>query len=105
MAESSKQKASLKHELQMALSSIRLSFDMWSSPNAYAVVSIYSHFIDKGGRRRTELLAFRRLFADHGGVTKLLRSSRLFVSMRLSLVSDTSCAITQRAMTLQLTLS
>lgn len=70
MAEFSKQKALLKGELQVALSSIHLSFDLWSSPNAYAIVSIYSHFIDKRGRRRTELLAFRRLFGDHGGVNQ-----------------------------------
>jgi hypothetical protein len=62
-----KRKALLNTELKEALSSIHLSFDLWTSPNFYSIVSIYGHFINKQGERRTQLLAFRRLHGDHGG--------------------------------------
>ena len=42
-----KHKALLIDELQAALSDIHLSFDLWTSPNSYAIVSVYSHFINE----------------------------------------------------------
>lgn len=67
LAEYSKHKLLLKEDMQLALSNVHISFDMWSSPNSYAIVSVYGHFIDKRGIRRTELLGFRRLYGDHSG--------------------------------------
>jgi hypothetical protein len=62
-----RQKEQLQLELKDALSNVHISFDMWTSPNSYAIISIYSHFINKRGKRKIRLLAFRRLYGTHSG--------------------------------------
>ena len=62
-----KHKDLLRQELHDVLSNIHLSFDLWTSPNCYAMISIYGHFINQQGERRTQLLAFRRLYGNHSG--------------------------------------
>jgi hypothetical protein len=57
-------------ELDGALSNIHISFDLWTSPNHLAIVSIYSHFIDARGERKTRLLGFRRIQGEHTGVNQ-----------------------------------
>lgn len=61
------QKVLVIEELSKAISNVHLSFDLWSSPNHYAIMGIYGHFINAAGHRRTQLLAFRRLRGDHSG--------------------------------------
>ena len=58
-------KDKLKLELSEALSSIHLSFDTWSSPNGFSILSVFAHYIDSGGNRRTRAIAFRRLRGEH----------------------------------------
>jgi hypothetical protein len=56
------EKVTVERELQRAVSNIHLSFDGWTSPNNYSILSVFAHFIDSGGVRRTRLLAFRRTY-------------------------------------------
>ena len=44
-------KEGLIEELVAAISSIHLSFDIWTSPNRYSIISIFANYIDKGGER------------------------------------------------------
>jgi hypothetical protein len=60
LAEFRTQKERVKKELRSARSNIHLSFDCWTSPNAYSMIAVISHFIDSKGRRQTKLLAVRR---------------------------------------------
>lgn len=62
-----KQKELVQKDLADALSSIHLSFDLWTSPNYYSIISIIAHFIDKEGARKQRLLAFRVLRGAHSG--------------------------------------
>lgn len=62
-----KQKQVVVDDLSGAQSKIHVSFDLWTSPNYYAIISVYGHFIDRRGRRSSRLLAFRRLHGSHGG--------------------------------------
>jgi hypothetical protein len=55
-------KTAVKQELQSVVSNIHLSFDGWTSPNNYSILSVFAHFINSGGVRRIRLLAFRRTY-------------------------------------------
>jgi hypothetical protein len=56
-------KVTVERGLQRVVSNIHLSFDGWTSPNNYSILSVFAHFIDSGGVRRTRLLAFRRTYS------------------------------------------
>ena len=70
MSEFRKQKRQLRDDLQEARSNIHLSFDLWTSPNYYAIIAIVAHYIDKKGLRQTKLLAIRRLEGEHSGANQ-----------------------------------
>ena len=76
-------KRSLRHELRKARSNIHLSFDLWTSPNCYAIMAICGHYIDRTGARKTTLLAMRRVEGEHSGenmaavVLKVIREYRI----------------------------
>ena len=57
----------IKAEIEAALSTIHISFDLWTSPNRYAMIAIFAHFIDKRGRPQDLLLALRRQLGTHSG--------------------------------------
>ena len=63
-----KQKRLLRKDLQEARSNIHLSFDLWTSPNYFAIIAIVAHYIDRDGARQTKLLALRQLKGEHSGV-------------------------------------
>ena len=67
IAEFRKQKRKVKKGLKRARSNIHLSFDLWTSPNSYAIIAIVAHYIDEKGCRQTKLLAIRRLEGEHSG--------------------------------------
>jgi len=77
------QREILKEELAQAISSIHLSFDLWTAPNYIAILSIYGHWISPSGQRMNKLLAFRRVFGKHAGenqaqiVLEVLRELRI----------------------------
>lgn len=60
-------KGKMRRELRKARSSIHLSFDLWTSPNYYTIISVVAHFIDSKGYRQTKLLAIRQLKGEHSG--------------------------------------
>ena len=57
----------LVEELAGAISNIHLSFDIWTSPSNYSIISIFGNFINEQGQRRRQLLAFRRIYGCHNG--------------------------------------
>jgi len=60
-------KKQLRNDLQEARSNIHLSFNLWTSPNYYAVIAIVAHYINRDGARQTKLLGIRRLDGKHSG--------------------------------------
>uniref|UniRef100_A0A8H7K3R1 AC transposase n=1 Tax=Bionectria ochroleuca TaxID=29856 RepID=A0A8H7K3R1_BIOOC len=60
-------KADVKEELNNAVTQIHLSFDLWTSPNRLAFISIFGHFIDRRHLYQSRLLAFKRQIGSHAG--------------------------------------
>ena len=50
-----------------AKSRIHISFDLWSSPNGYAICGVVAHCVDKEWRNRQVLLALKKMSARHTG--------------------------------------
>jgi hypothetical protein len=46
---------------------INISFDLWTSPNHKAIISIFGHFLDQEYRFKNVLLAFRAQLGSHSG--------------------------------------
>ncbi|KFA67601.1 hypothetical protein S40285_09719, partial [Stachybotrys chlorohalonatus IBT 40285] len=57
----------VKQELLDALTKIHLGFDLWTSPNRYAIMAVTAHFLDHQGHHQSRLLAFRRQLGYHSG--------------------------------------
>jgi hypothetical protein len=62
-----RRKKDLRHELRAARSNIHISFDMWTSPNCYAIMAVIAHYIDSNGKRQAKLIALRYLEGEHTG--------------------------------------
>jgi hypothetical protein len=62
-----KRKKELRHELRAARSNIHISFDLWTSPNCYAIMAIVAHYIDSSGERQAKLIALRSIDGEHTG--------------------------------------
>jgi hypothetical protein len=60
-------KAAVKEELDNAVTQIHHSFDLWTSPNRLAFISIFGHFIDRRHSYQSRLLAFKRQIGSHAG--------------------------------------
>ena len=60
-------KVVIMQELELVLTKIHLSFDLWTSPNRHAMMAIIAHFIDNHKRQQTLLLALRRQLGAHSG--------------------------------------
>jgi hypothetical protein len=54
-------------ELQDALTSIHISFDLWTSPNRLAFIAVFTHFLDVRQQYQRRLIAFRRQLGAHSG--------------------------------------
>lgn len=63
-------KERIKEELASALSSIHLSFDLWTSPNRHALLGIVAYWISKEGTRKGLLLGLRPLLGPHTGIAQ-----------------------------------
>ena len=59
LTEYNARKGDMRRQLRKSRSNIHLSFDLWTSPNFYTIISIVAHFIDANGCRQTKLLAIR----------------------------------------------
>jgi hypothetical protein len=57
----------ISQDLRDAITKIHLGFDLWTSPNRYAIMAVTSHFLDRKGRHQTRLLALRRQLGSHSG--------------------------------------
>jgi hypothetical protein len=60
-------KQRLKHELKAATSAIHISFDLWTSPNQFAVLAVNSHYLDNTLTPQTRLLALKQQIGIHSG--------------------------------------
>jgi hypothetical protein len=60
-------KRKMRYELRAARSNIHISFDLWTSPNCYAIMAIVAHYIDSNGKRKASLIALRSLDGEHTG--------------------------------------
>ncbi|KAJ0131793.1 Poly [ADP-ribose] polymerase 2, partial [Fusarium oxysporum f. sp. albedinis] len=57
----------IKAELRNALTAVHISLDLWTSPNRFAIMAVFAHFIDQLGHQQSRLLALRRQFGAHSG--------------------------------------
>lgn len=62
-----KKKATVKEDLDHAITQVHISFDLWTSPNRLSFISIFGHFLDGKHFYRNRLLAFRRQVGPHAG--------------------------------------
>jgi hypothetical protein len=60
-------KQRLREDLRQARSRISISFDLWTSPNPYAVIGVIVMWIDTAGKRQTTVLGIRRVYGEHTG--------------------------------------
>lgn len=57
----------IKEEMRTSTSNIHIPFDMWTSPNYLAMLSIFAHYLDKDGTRCNRLIGFKRVLGAHTG--------------------------------------
>lgn len=57
----------VKQILVEARSRIHISFDLWTSPNGYALCAICAHFVGSNVRNNTVLLGLKRMKGPHSG--------------------------------------
>ena len=93
MEEFERRKKEMRRELRAARSNIHISFDVWSSPNCYAIMTIIAHYIDSSGVRKTKLIALEVLKANILGRIWLYYSTssentRLAVGLAVGLASS-----------------
>lgn len=60
-------KQQLREDIQLSRSRISISFDLWTSPNPYAILGIIAMWIDDTGKRRLTVLGMRRVHGEHTG--------------------------------------
>jgi hypothetical protein len=60
-------KSVISSELRDALTSIHISFDLWTSPNNLPMLAVFGHFIDRDYRYQARLLSFRTHQGSHSG--------------------------------------
>ena len=66
-AEFEAEKELLRAELARSPYKKHLTFDLWTSPNQYALLGITVHFVDQSQQLQFRLLALKRIFGSHGG--------------------------------------
>jgi hypothetical protein len=60
-------KQQLREDLRHSRSRISISFDLWTSPNPYAILGVITMWIDATGQRRATVLGIRRVYGEHTG--------------------------------------
>src|SRR5437667_10090643 len=60
-------KERLKQDMQEAHSNISISFDLWTSSNYLAILSIISHFINKDSKQCIAILRLCELIGEYLG--------------------------------------
>ncbi|OWT42294.1 BED zinc finger domain-containing protein [Pochonia chlamydosporia 170] len=59
------QKLRVKRETQLALSKVHFTVDLWTSPNALAILGIVAHYTSESGQLEYSVLALRELDGKH----------------------------------------
>lgn len=67
ISEYEQKKKALIKELAASISSINISFDIWTAGNWIGVISVWAYWIDAAGERQRRILAFRRIYRSHSG--------------------------------------
>ncbi|KAF7567796.1 Dimer-Tnp-hAT domain containing protein [Pyrenophora tritici-repentis] len=58
-------KQQLREDLHHSRSRISISFDLWTSPNPYAILGVVAMWINTTGMRRVTALGMRRIYGEH----------------------------------------
>src|SRR5258706_2717386 len=61
------QKHQIKREVQLALSKVHFTVDLWTSPNALAILGIIVHYTSESGQLDHSVLALLELDGKHSG--------------------------------------
>jgi hypothetical protein len=61
------QKERIKREVQSALSKVHFTVDLWTSPNALAILGMIAHYTSESGQLEHSVLALRELDGKHSG--------------------------------------
>ncbi|KAK9329339.1 fatty acid synthase [Lipomyces starkeyi] len=61
------QKQQIKSEIQLALSKVHFTVDLWTSPNALAILSVIAHYISDSGQLKHSILSLMELDGKHSG--------------------------------------
>jgi hypothetical protein len=61
------QKLRVKRAVQSALSKVHFTVDLWTSPNALAILGIVAHYTSESGQLEYSVLALRELDGKHSG--------------------------------------
>jgi hypothetical protein len=67
MDASRSRKQRLREDLQRSRSRISISFDLWTSPNPYAILGVIAMWIDATGKQQITVLGMRRVYGEHSG--------------------------------------
>jgi|SRR5271163_624960 len=62
-----KKKLTIKRMVAKSRSKINISFDLWTSPNYYAMAAVVGHFISAESKVESVLLALRDIIGPHSG--------------------------------------
>jgi hypothetical protein len=77
------EKTQLRRELRAARSNIHISFDLWTSPNTYAIMAIVAHYIDSNGKRQAKLFALRSLDGEYTGENMATLLLKVFMEYKI----------------------
>jgi hypothetical protein len=61
------QQERVKREVQSALSKVHFTVDLWTSPNALAILGMIAHYTSESGQLEHSVLALRELNSKHSG--------------------------------------
>ena len=61
------QQERVKREVQLALSKVHFTVDLWTSPNALAILGMIAHYTSESGQLEHSVLALRELDGKHSG--------------------------------------
>lgn len=61
------EKLRIKAEVQLALSKVHFTVDLWTSPNSLAIIGIIAHYITEAGELEQSVLALQELDGEHSG--------------------------------------
>lgn len=94
-------RTAIQKELDEAVTSIHISFDVWASPNQLTMIAVIGRFLDRNLKYQTRLLASRRNPEDHSResrartIEKVIREwgleSRIGVSICDNTFDNDSC--------------